>query len=108
MPTPNQSSAFPTFLQYWKNLIHPKRRVVPIMPPKQNGSGKKKSAKSAEFFYEGTLSVSPTGSYAVEDKEFAIDSDTLVFGDLKVGTKAEVICTVEGLRRRAVKITLSA
>lgn len=109
MPTPNQSSVFPTFLQYWKNLIQPTRRVVPIVnrPAVKSTSKSNRKAESSHCQLEGELSISSNGSYGIDGKDFAIDAHTLVFGELKVGSKAKVICTVEGGKRRAVKIIIS-
>jgi hypothetical protein len=106
MPTPSQSSAFPTFLQYWKNLIQPKRRTVPILKnPVKNDKSKKRTA-AVPLALEGQLAVSSSGSYAIDGNDFAIDSNTTVLGDLRVGVNAKVSCVFEAGRRKAVKIVL--
>jgi|GEM_PF-5435980 len=107
MSVPNQSSSpFPTFLQYWKNLIQPARRTVPIIGrASAKTSGKRSEANTCRI--EGVLSISATGSYAIDGKDFAIDAETIVLGDLKIGSNAKVSCTVDGAKKRAIKITIA-
>ena len=107
MPTPSQGSAFPTFLQYWKNLIQPKRRTVPILKNPIKKDKSKKLTAAIPLALEGQLAVSNTGSYAIDGNDFAIDSNTMVFGELRVGVTAKVSCVFEAGRRKAVKIVVN-
>lgn len=106
MPVSTESSAFPTFLQYWKNLIQPARRTVPIVIPKRSSRRSKRKIVTSVIDLEGDLMLSANGSYSVEDKDFAIDANTIVFGELRIGSRARVHCTVDGTKRRATKITI--
>ena len=106
MPSPSQSSAFPTFLQYWKNLIQPARRTVPVIQSRTTAKNFKRSMASS-ITLEGELSISESGCYSVDGNDFVIDANTFVFGELKIGMRARVVCSVDGDRKRAIKIVIS-
>lgn len=106
MSAPTQGSVFPTFLQYWKNLIQPSRRTIPIARPKTQSKKSKRKAVTSVDCLEGNLILSGSGSYSVDGKDFAIDACTIVFGELRIGSSAKVTCTVDGTKRRATKIMI--
>jgi len=66
--------------------------TTPIWSPRANegGGSAEKQKVSTKFCLEGVIEAGLTSNYAIDGTDFVFDTDTLICGDLRIGSLAKV------------------